>query len=285
MGMWKESYAVGHELIDSQHMELFRMTDDLVDVLRRQEADSRDACARALVFLKEYVVKHFADEEALQAKLGYEGLAAHCLLHRDFVATVAEYERKLIESRFDLQIVQQFTGKLIGWLIYHVVREDGKITGMVSADAAPAYSDAVPFIACFSDSASEVLSQMLSTAVAVSDETPTSVSGQNDINVSVGVIGDRPGSAEFVFPLVTALRIVQSMTMAPVDGFGDMVESALREIANIISGNAASRIASAGYACDITPPRLYRGLRPIPSDGKVMQSDLGSLAIFWQKGD
>jgi hemerythrin len=276
--MWKDSYAVNHEIIDSQHKELFRMTDDLVAALQQQGTDAREACARAIAFLKDYVVKHFADEEALQAELGYAGLEAHRALHRNFVATVLEYEKSLSESRFDPKIVQQFAGKLIGWLIYHVVGEDGKITGMVAE--APSRASSASLAACFTDSAREVLGQMLDTVVETTSDQPAPISGKSDISVSVSIVGDRPGTAEFVFPLVTALRIVQSMTMMQADDFGDMVESALREIANIISGNAATKIAAAGYACDITPPQLYRGQRPIPGNGTVMKSGLGSLAVF-----
>ncbi|MDR1574096.1 MAG: chemotaxis protein CheC [Clostridiales Family XIII bacterium] len=39
------------------------------------------------------------------------------------------------------------------------------------------------------------------------------------------------------------MRIVQSMAMIDPDEFNDMIESALREIANIVSGSAASKIA------------------------------------------
>jgi hemerythrin len=135
--MWKDSYAVGNALIDSQHRELFGMADELVATVRRKGADSPATCARAVTFLKDYVVKHFSDEEALQAALGYAGLANHRKLHQNFVATVLEDEKNLIESDFSPSAMQQFAGRLIGWLIYHVVGEDGKITGM--ATAAPRY--------------------------------------------------------------------------------------------------------------------------------------------------
>jgi hemerythrin len=280
MGMWKDAYAVGNTLIDSQHKELFRMTDDLVAAVRQQSADSPVACARAVAFLKDYVVKHFADEEALQAALGDTGLKAHKALHQDFVSTVLAYEKSLNESNFDPKVVQQFAGTLIGWLIYHVVGEDGKITGMVAA-AAPQVQDkgqSTPLVAFFAESACEVLGQMLNVDVkSVPDPLPISQAG--DVNVSIGLVGDHPGQAEFMFPLVTALRIVQHMTMTDAAGLSDMMESALREIANIISGNAASKIAKTGCACDITPPKLYRGQHSIFKDSAVMKCDLGSLVI------
>jgi hemerythrin-like metal-binding protein len=284
--MWKNSYAVGNDLIDGQHRELFAMTDDLVDAIRRREGSAGpEACARAVAFLKDYTVKHFSDEEDLQTALGYEGLAVHKKLHIDFVATVMDYEKRLLESDFDSKVMQQFAGKVLGWLIYHVVGEDKKITAKV-ADAArsvPDRAEPAQFDVCFADSACEGLGHLLSIPVRVTPETPRG-SEKGDISVSVGLIGDCPGKAEFLFPLVTALRIVQSMAMIEPDEFNDMVESALREIANIVSGSAASKIAEMGYVCDITPPKLYRGQRPFLIGGKSVKCDLGTMAVFFNPG-
>jgi hemerythrin len=281
--MWKNSYAIGDERIDSQHRALFGMADDLVDAIRnRNGVDGPEVCARAVTFLKDYVVKHFSDEEDLQAALGYAGLPDHKKLHLGFVSTVSDYEQRLLESDFDPQVMQQFAGKLIGWLIYHVVGEDKKITKMVAVAVPRALEKAEPaqFDVCFADSACDVLGQMLNIPVRIVPETPSG-SEKGDISVSVGLIGDCPGTAEFVFPLVTALRIVQSMTMIDPDEFNEMVESALREIANIISGSAASKISEMGYACDITPPKLYRGQRPFLIGGKAVQCALGTVAVFF----
>jgi hemerythrin len=279
--MWKDVYAVGNEVIDEQHQELFRMTDDLVETIRRQGPDSASACAQAVTFLKNYVVKHFADEEALQASLGYAGLEAHKVLHRDFVATVLEYEKNLVESNFGSEIMQQFGGTLIGWLIYHVVGEDCKITGMVKTKAPQVQEKVQPdqFIVNFADSACEVLSQMLNLTVQTDPNAPPPGGQVSDLNVSIGIVGDHKGSAEFSFPLVTALRLVQHMTMTDPSGLSGIMESALREIANIISGNAASRIAEAGYVCDITPPKMYRGQHPLLAKYAVVKCDLGPLVV------
>ncbi|MDR2006412.1 MAG: bacteriohemerythrin [Acidaminococcales bacterium] len=281
MGMWKEAYAVGNELIDSQHKELFRMADEFMDTMRRKGPDSQMACARAVGFLKSYVVKHFADEEALQASLNYKGLAEHKILHKDFVATVLQYEKELIKGNFDQKIMQQFAGTLIGWLVYHVVGEDGKITG--AAAAAPPLSQVMTqpgqFVACFADSACEVLGQMLNIPVKPAPYAPALVSQAGDISVSIGLVGDCPGEVDFVFPLVTALCIVQHITMMNPAELGDMMDSALREISNIISGNAASKISKTGCACDITTPKLYRGQYPLFKDNRVVKCDLGPLMV------
>ena len=58
--MWKDSYRLGVERIDHQHMELFRMTEDLVNTV--QEGANAQTCQRVLGFLKDYVIYHFRDE-------------------------------------------------------------------------------------------------------------------------------------------------------------------------------------------------------------------------------
>jgi hemerythrin len=280
--MWKDAYAVGNELIDSQHKELFRMADDLAAAMSREGPDSRAACARSVGFLKNYVVKHFADEEELQASLRYEGLPGHKILHRDFVSTVLQHEKKLIESNFNRKTMQQFAGTLIGWLIYHVVGEDGKITGAAAQASPPAPQDmAQPeqFVACFADSACEVLGQMLNMPVQPAPCAPALVGQAGDISVSIGLVGDRPGEVDFVFPLVTALCIVQHITMMDPAELGEMMDSALKEISNIISGNAAAKIAKAGCACDITTPKIYRGQYPLFKNSRVIKCDLGTLMV------
>ena len=65
--MWKDSYRLGVERIDQQHMELFRMTEDLVNAVKA--GAGVEEYQKALGFLKDYVVYHFRDEEAYQACL------------------------------------------------------------------------------------------------------------------------------------------------------------------------------------------------------------------------
>lgn len=88
--MWKESYRLGVDRIDEQHIELFRMTEELIRAIERRA--STEAYQKALGFLKDYVIYHFADEEQYQAPIGYSGwlntrkstvsLPARCLTMR-----------------------------------------------------------------------------------------------------------------------------------------------------------------------------------------------------------
>ena len=117
--MWKDSYRLGVERIDEQHKELFRMTEDLVNAVQR--GASVTEYQKALEFLKDYVIYHFRDEEAYQASIQYEGLAAHQAEHRQFTQTVQQYEKRLTENGFEEKTMKDLAGTVTAWLIYHVV--------------------------------------------------------------------------------------------------------------------------------------------------------------------
>jgi len=80
-----------------------------------------------------------------------------------------------------------------------------------------------------------------------------------DVNAVVGVRGEVQGVAVYGFSKETALTIVSTMTGSPYTEFDDMSRSAINELANMITGNAATLLSNAGYKCDISPPSLVQG--------------------------
>ena len=127
--IWKEKYNVGVPVIDQQHKELFERVTTFVETLRSQKdwSEKVDQVNATLAFMKEYVVTHFADEEAYQRKIGYPGYDAHKKIHQDMVRYVGEVAAQYERAGFVEQPMQQFAGKLLAWLINHVVAEDQKI--------------------------------------------------------------------------------------------------------------------------------------------------------------
>ncbi len=127
--LWKDKYALGDALIDSQHRELFDRVSVFVETLRspteweekvRQVNDT-------LSFMTDYVVTHFRDEEEYQEKLGYPGREEHKKVHGDMVSYVTQIASRYEQEGYDERIIQQFAGKLLSWLIHHVATEDMKI--------------------------------------------------------------------------------------------------------------------------------------------------------------
>lgn len=132
--IWKEKYRIGVSLIDQQHQELFRRVTDFVETLRsagdwEQKVDRVNS---TLSFMKDYVVTHFHAEEAYQQKVGYPGLHDHQKIHSDMVRYVSDVASQYEQAGYKEQLMQQFAGKLLAWLINHVAYEDQKIANYVS---------------------------------------------------------------------------------------------------------------------------------------------------------
>lgn len=274
--MWKDSYRLGVERIDNQHIELFRMTEDLVNAVKN--GARIETYQKALAFLKDYVIYHFQDEEAYQASIGFSGLEAHKAEHRQFTQTVLGYEKRLRENGFDEKTMKDLAGTVTAWLIYHVVDTDQKIVS--GADAGEErYFDR--YVDLFSDSALDVMETMAgldrkdAQLQVVSPYHP-----QGDIFITIGLIGDLKGSAVFGFSKDLALNLLQTMTGMELTELDELVQSALCELTNISCGNAATALVHRGLQCDIKPPVVSADCAcGADASGICISTAAGSLGI------
>ena len=78
--------------------------------------------------------------------------------------------------------------------------------------------------------------------------------------IVTGVTGNLTGIVMYGMSLVTADKIASIMIGQPVRTFDQLAASAVAELGNMISGNAMSNLADAGYVCDISPPSIVRGV-------------------------
>lgn len=127
--IWKEKYKIGVPLIDAQHEELFARVTSFVETLRSDKDwnEKVNNVNKTLEFMKAYVVTHFKDEEAYQEKIGYPAFSAHKQTHDDMVAYVGMISEQYEKEGYREITMQQFAGKLVTWLVNHVVAEDQKI--------------------------------------------------------------------------------------------------------------------------------------------------------------
>ena len=80
-----------------------------------------------------------------------------------------------------------------------------------------------------------------------------------EANVIIGMTGDLAGTVLFSFPKKMTFEMVKIMSGLEVDKLDSFVTSALGEVANIISGNAATYLSLEEYNCDIVPPQIIIG--------------------------
>lgn len=106
-------------------------------------------------------------------------------------------------------------------------------------------------------------------------------------NVITGVTGQIEGQVLYGMSLITADKMASAMLGQPVRTFDQLAASAIGELGNMISGNASTALAEAGFHCDITPPSIVRGTNVkistlnIPAlVVPVMLPDIGQVEII-----
>ena len=124
--LWKDKYELGVSQIDTQHKELFRRVESFLQVLRSEDCweEKISQINETLEFMKRYVVEHFRDEEEYQRSINYPRYDAHKQLHTDMVNYVLDVSKQYEQSNNNEDLMQQFGGRLLAWLINHVAAED-----------------------------------------------------------------------------------------------------------------------------------------------------------------
>lgn len=126
---WREEYNLGVDILDREHQRLFKIINKLFR-FREEEKDNQWTCQEGIKYFKGHAVKHFADEEAYMASIGYEGLEQHRRIHEGFREnTLPVLEQELEQTNYSPEAVEHFLGVCTGWLIGHTLTEDQAITG------------------------------------------------------------------------------------------------------------------------------------------------------------
>jgi hemerythrin len=252
--MWKETYRIGVESIDAQHKELFDTVEKLFRYIESDDAElKKQECINTIVFLKDYAVRHFEDEEAYQRSLNRSDFEEHKAFHRVFVERVLALEQELIESDFSVPSIKEFTGFLTTWLTHHVAGVDQLLKAEHLPDGGKTESTGRFYVDCFVMSANEVLRTITGLFTDSITYIPYPKS-EEDIRISIELDGDSKGEAVFAFTKEIAFNLIKSMTMIELTKVDELVKSALSEMANIISGKASAFISASGRNSSISTP-------------------------------
>ncbi len=121
---WTPALKIGHDVIDSQHIELFSLFDEFVDGCAKGRGKA--SVLELYQSLKEYIEKHFRDEEALMASSGYPGLEKQKREHKNFQRQVSELGNTISSQGVALIELVQMNKLLVNWLVNHVQDVDQK---------------------------------------------------------------------------------------------------------------------------------------------------------------
>ena len=196
----------------------------------------------------------------------------HKKAHRKFTGIILDYERRLVESDFDIRIVKDLAGTLTAWLIYHVADADQRIA---KGDTGAGLTLAQSFLNIFSDSALDVMEKMAGfSANDIEEQFVSNKRVQGDIFVEIGLIGDLKGRIIFGFSKELAFKLIEIMTFVEPAEIDELVCSALAELSNITCGNAATALTEHGKVCDIKTPVVTAEPPCGLIDGMVLQTNV-----------
>ena len=125
----KPEYYIGIDMIDEEHKQLFKYADEAYELLHDEfTPDKYDRMDIILEKLRDYTVKHFADEEQYMESIHYKKMFTQKVQHMEFVQKLDEF----IEHHSDEEIDQdeQIMGilkYLTDWLINHILYVDCQI--------------------------------------------------------------------------------------------------------------------------------------------------------------
>jgi hemerythrin len=119
---WSGTFSVGVKLIDEQHKELLRLTNDLFNHCVGNEESERAYFREVIGKAVDYAKVHFSTEEKIMLATKFEGYWEHKREHDAFVLNVVDQIRAFNEGKpFTLFA---FTKYLKNWILTHVAVSD-----------------------------------------------------------------------------------------------------------------------------------------------------------------
>ena len=85
----------------------------------------------------------------------------------------------------------------------------------------------------------------------------------------IGLAGDVEGRVLLDMSMETALNIASEMNMEKLEEFDELGKATITELANMITGQAITKLHELGFKFDLTPPSMLTGNDMVISDSGV----------------
>lgn len=126
--MWSEKYSVGVKEMDSQHVTLVNILNELHTAMLKGQA--QNVADPLLKNMLEYMQQHLSTEEALMEGAGFPGLAEHCAEHQALRAKVQEYNARFKQG--DITMYPELLYFVRDWFVNHMQQMDKKYTAWMN---------------------------------------------------------------------------------------------------------------------------------------------------------
>lgn len=112
--VWQDCYAMGDPQVDNQHQDFFKIADKLM------AARNKDERLDLMFELYQHVKEHFAEEEALMKKSGFQHYPNHAKEHNLMLEKLLEMDKKIQHD----QLAQTDLPEFIERWTKHIVNSD-----------------------------------------------------------------------------------------------------------------------------------------------------------------
>jgi hemerythrin len=126
---WDEKYSTGIQLIDDQHKELLKLTNDLFSNCQEGDQSAGKAFRRVVHAAVDYVKYHFSAEEKIFENINYPLAAEHKRQHESFVKRVLEDAKSFEEGKSIVPI--NFAKFLREWILTHIAVHDKQFADFI----------------------------------------------------------------------------------------------------------------------------------------------------------
>ena len=120
--VWTPGLATGSAEIDTQHKELFKRINDLIEAMK--VGKGKDEVGKVLKFLEDYTVYHFGNEETYMKKYNYPEYTGHKEQHTSLINDIkkmrVQFEKEGASSMMAIDIQKE----LGDWLTVHIGKVD-----------------------------------------------------------------------------------------------------------------------------------------------------------------
>ena len=117
---WSEKLSTRIPSIDRQHRVILGYINDLHDGI--EAGDCKGVLEVTLNGLVNYTRTHFAYEEMLFRRFGYEQQQEHKAVHERMIGKVADFKQRYLEG--DRDIAPELLEFLKEWLYHHILEDD-----------------------------------------------------------------------------------------------------------------------------------------------------------------
>lgn len=123
--VWKVDLATGLELIDKQHKQFFKLANSLLE--SSIKGNEPKIIFDSFVFLKYYILEHFAVEEVSMVEYKYPYFAQHKKRHLYFRNEIERLEFSLKANLTPHEVAMKLHYLVVNWFMNHIKVEDKKL--------------------------------------------------------------------------------------------------------------------------------------------------------------